>query len=204
MEEDFAVPICLSSEGNIKVGRVWTFSLPSFVTCPGASPWCRKHCYAWRFEKLRPNCRRGYIRNLALSLQPDRFVTHVLKSLPESASLVRIHVGGDYYSQEYCEAWESICQARPDTLFWSYTRSWNARILLPSLERLRQQTNLQLFASTDPDMPLPPAHWRAAFIEIDPRANGIPCRHQQGEVASCLECGYCFNEHAGNVVFKVH
>ena len=78
MEEDFAVPICISSEGNIKVGRVWTFSLPSFVTCPGASPWCRKHCYAWRFEKLRPNCRRGYIRNLALSLQPDRFVEHVL------------------------------------------------------------------------------------------------------------------------------
>ena len=117
----------------------------------------------------------------------------MLRSLVGSEMCIRDSVGGDYYSQEYCEAWESICQARPDTLFWSYTRSWNARILLPSLERLRQQTNLQLFASTDPDMPLPPAHWRAAFIEIDPRANGIPCRHQQGEVASCLECGYCFH-----------
>ena len=204
MEEDFAVPICISSAGNIKVGRVWTFSLPSFVTCPGASPWCRKHCYAWRFEKLRPNCRRGYIRNLALSLQPDRFVEHVLKSLPEDAPLVRIHVGGDFYSAEYARNWVEICQARPHSLFWSYTRSWNAPILLPSLELLRQQTNLQLFASTDPDMPLPPETWRAAFIELAPRATGIPCRHQQGEVASCLECGYCFNEHTGNVVFKVH
>ena len=204
MEEDFAVPICLSSEGNIKVGRVWTFSLPSFVTCPGASPWCRKHCYAWRFEKLRPNCRRAYVCNLALSLQPDRFVEHVLESLPEDAPLVRIHVGGDYYSSEYTAAWQRICEARPNTHFWAYTRSWNVRMLKSPLENIREQANLQLFASTDPDMPLPPEAWRAAFIAIDPRATGVPCRHQQGEVASCLECGYCFNEHAGNVVFKVH
>ena len=53
-------------------------------------------------------------------------------------------------------------------------------------------------------MPHPPSGWRTAFVDIDPRANGMPCRHQQGEVDSCLECGYCFNEHTGNVVFKVH
>ena len=51
MEQDFAVPLCLSM-GNTKVGRVWTFSLPSFVTCPGASAWCRQHCYAARFEQI--------------------------------------------------------------------------------------------------------------------------------------------------------
>ncbi len=204
MEEDFAVPLCISSAGNTKVGRVWTFSLPSFVTCPGASVWCRKHCYAWRFERLRPNCRQAYVRNLALSLKPDRFVAHVLESLPEDAPLVRIHVGGDYYAPEYCKAWAWICQARPNTHFWSYTRSWNIRLLQTPLEHLRQQANLQLFASTDPDMPDPPENWRAAFIEVDPRATGVPCRHQQGEVGSCLECGYCFNKHVGNVVFKVH
>ena len=204
MEEDFAIPLCISNAGNSKVGRVWTFSLPSVVTCPGASSWCRQHCYAARFERLRASCRRAYIRNFALSLDPERFVAHVLKSLPEDAPLVRIHVAGDYYSHEYCDAWGSICQARPDTLFWSYTRSWNIPVMLPSLEQLRQQPNLQLFASTDTDMPHPPAGWRTAFVDIDPRANGMPCRHQQGKVDSCLECGYCFNEHTGNVVFKVH
>lgn len=204
MEQDFAVPLCLSNMGNSKVGRVWTFSLPSFVTCPGASAWCRGHCYAWRFERLRPNCRRAYVRNLALSLEPDRFVAHVLNSLPEDAPLVRVHVGGDYYSKEYLDSWQDICEARPDTRFWSYTRSWSVATLRPALEQLRALPNDQLFASVDPDMTLSPEHWRTAFIEIDPRASGMPCRHQNGQVDSCLECGYCFREQAGNVVFKIH
>ena len=124
MEQEFAVPLCLSSDGNSKVGRVWTFSLPSIVTCPGASAWCREHCYARRLEQLRPNCRRAYIRNLALSLEPDRFVAEVLQSLPEDAPLVRVHVGGDWYSPEYTQGWRRICEARPKSIFWAYTRCW--------------------------------------------------------------------------------
>ncbi len=201
--EQVDVPLCMAL-GNTKVGKVWTFSLPSFVTCPGASPWCRNHCYAWRLERLRPSCRRAYTRNLTLSLYPEHFVKHVLESLPENAPLVRIHVGGDFYSPEYAQSWIEVCQARPETCFWGYTRSWAAPMILPRLETLRAASNLQLFGSVDPDMPLPPEGWRTAFIEIDPRADGTPCRHQQGKVESCLECGYCFREREGNVVFKVH
>ena len=205
MEQEFSVPLYLYlALGNRKVGRVWTFSLPSFVTCPGASTWCRQHCYARRFEQLRPNCRQAYVRNLALSLEPERFAAHVLGSLPEDAPQVRIHVGGDYYSREYIDSWLRICQARPEAQFWSYTRSWSVTALQPNLVRLQALPNLQLFASSDPDMPPPPEGWRAAFVECDPRASGMPCKYQQGQVHSCLECGYCFRERAGNVVFKVH
>jgi len=203
MEHELAVPLCLGI-GNNKVGRVWTFSLPSFVTCPGASSWCRQHCYAWRFERLRPNCHRAYLRNLALSLEPERFVSHVLDSLPEDAALVRVHVGGDYYSPEYCQAWYRICEARPETQFWAYTRSYAVATLRPALEQLRALPNLAMFASVDPDMPAPPEGWRLAFIETDPRASGLRCRHQHGQAESCLECGYCFRPDGGNVVFKVH
>ena len=203
MKQELAVPLCLPL-GNSKVGRVWTFSLPSFVTCPGASAWCRQHCYAARLERLRPNCRLAYVRNLALSLEPDKFVTHVLNSLPEDAPLVRIHVGGDYYSEEYALSWSRICRARTSSQFWAYTRSWTATSLRPALEQLRALENLQVFASVDPEMQLPPNGWRVAFLDIDARASGMPCRQQQGQVESCLECGYCFRPNGGNVVFKVH
>ena len=203
MLQEFAVPLCLA-QGNSKVGRVWTFSLPGFVTCPGASDWCRQHCYAARLERLRPNCRTAYVRNLALSLDPERFVEHVLDALPEDAPLVRVHVGGDYYGPEYIAAWQHICTSRHQTTFWAYTRSWNVPSLATPLSSLRGLDNMILFASTDPGMLLPPDGWRTAFINIDPRASGMPCRHQQGEVDSCLECGYCFHGNAGNVVFKVH
>ena len=203
MVEGLEIPICLPV-GNIKVGKVYTFSLPSFVTCPGASNWCRTHCYAARIERLRPNSRRAYARNLALSLDPGRFTAHLLDSLPEDAPLVRVHVGGDFHSREYCESWIDVCKARPRTEFWSYTRSWSVKTLLPILEQLRLLPNVQLFASVDADMPLPPEDWRTAFLAIDPRSSGIRCRHQQGEVESCLECGYCFRKADGNVIFKVH
>ncbi len=197
------VPLCIP-EGNSKVGNVRTFSLPAYATCPGASAWCLKHCYAARIERIRPNCRMAYARNLALSLDPETFVHRMLKSLPEDTPLVRIHVGGDLYSIDYIQAWEEICHARPLTRFWSYTRSWTLSKMLPLLERLKDLPNVQLFASVDTDMPMPPMGWRKAFIAIDHRAEGIHCPHQQGKAESCLECGYCFKNNRGDVIFTVH
>ena len=195
--------LCLPS-GNSKVGKVRTFSLPAYATCPGASAWCLKNCYAARIERLRPNCHTAYSRNLTLSLLPDTFVSNMVESLPEDTPLVRIHVGGDFYCQDYIQAWEEICRARPWTRFWSYTRSWTLNRMLPSLERLRDLPNIQLFASTDPDMPLPPNGWRKAYINKDFRAEGIHCPHQQGKAGSCLSCGYCFKDRLGDVIFTVH
>jgi hypothetical protein len=203
MNQEFDVPLCLAL-GNQKVGRVWTFSLPSLVTCPGASPWCREHCYARRLERFRTNCRQAYLRNLTLSQEPDHLVNKVLASLPEDAKHMRIHVGGDFYSAAYIRAWITICEARPHTRFGAYTRSWVVPELLPSLEQLRALPNVELFASTDPDMSLPPEGWRIAFIADDPRAKGLVCPHQQGLLPSCLTCGYCLRSRPGNVIFNVH
>lgn len=203
MQEEFDVPLCLAL-GNNKVGRVWTFSQPSVITCPGASIWCQEHCYARRLERFRVNCRQAYLRNLALSHEPSKLVEKVLTTLPEDAQHMRIHVGGDFYEVQYVRAWLTICQARPDTQFWAYTRSWNVPELLPGLERLRALPNVELFGSTDRNMSLPPNGWRAAFIEGDFRASGLVCPHQQGLLPSCLACGYCLRPRQGNVVFKTH
>ena len=201
--ELFEPSLCLP-EGNTKVGNVRTFSLPAYATCPGASAWCLKNCYAARIERIRPNCRTAYSRNLTLSLLPDTFVSLMLKSLPEDTPLVRIHVGGDFYCQDYIQAWEEICRARFLTRFWSYTRSWTLSKMLPFLERLKDLPNFQLFASCDPDMPMPPKGWRTAYINRDFRAEGLHCPHQQGRAESCLTCGYCFQDHSGDVIFTVH
>jgi hypothetical protein len=190
--------------GNTKIGRALTFSLPSRLTCPGASPWCLRRCYAFRYERLRPFCLDAYGRNLSLSLDTDKFVQTMVAMLPRGLRAVRIHVSGDYYSAAYSAAWIRICQARPDSLFWSYTRAWSVPAILPSIEALRSLTNVRLFASCDVTMPLPPAGWRTAFIEEDPRAQGMLCKKQQGHVESCLTCGYCLFSDTGHVVFKVH
>ena len=190
--------------GNRKVGKIPTFSLPSRLTCPGASAWCIEHCYARRFERLRAFCRMGYSRNLILSWDTERFVSTMLDQIPPDLSCFRIHVSGDYYDAPYCQAWQRICLARPCVRFYAYTRSWVVPELGPALEQLRALRNVALLASTDLTMPPPPEGWRAAFVEGDPRASGIECREQNGRSDSCLSCRYCFMPGAGNVVFRVH
>lgn len=190
--------------GNIKVGPILTFSLPSRFSCPGASAWCMRHCYAARFERIWPNCRRAYSRNLVLSWNAQRFVRVMLRCIPRDLHFLRIHVSGDFHSAPYADAWTAIARKRPHTQFWAYTRSWCVPSMLPALERLRALGNVHLFASLDPDMPDPPPGWRVAYLDIDPRAQGVPCLHQHGQAKSCYECRYCFRPGKGNVVFKVH
>lgn len=197
------VPLCVG-KGNGKLGDVLTFSLPSTATCPGASPWCLNHCYAWRLERIRPNCRRAYKRNEALTLDSDEFVERILEMIPEFAACFRIHVGGDFHSSQYIDSWNRICSARPHVRFWAYTRSWILPSLRWPLESLRRLENVQIFGSTDPTMGRPPATWRVAFIDCDLQANGMPCKEQHNQAQSCLDCGYCFHQTRGNVVFEVH
>ena len=124
--------------------------------------------------------------------------------LPRILPCMRLHVSGDFWSAEYISSWIAICKAFPQTLFWAYTRSWIVSDLRARLETLRALENVQLFASTDPAMRQPPADWRTAFIDRDSKATGVLCPQQQGTTDSCLNCGYCFSEKTGHVIFKVH
>ena len=189
---------------NAKIGRVPSFSLPSFASCPVTTPWCRRWCYARKYERRRSACQSAYTRNLALALDPARFVPAMLEALPPRLPCMRLHVSGDFFSPAYADAWTLICRSRPQTRFWAYTRAWLAPDIAPALERLRALPNVEIFASVDPDMPLPPPGWRVAYLAEDARAQGAPCREQNGSADSCRACGYCYAQHAGDVVFSRH
>jgi hypothetical protein len=190
-------------EGTSKVGEALTFSLPSRETCPGASTWCLRYCYAQRYERLRPNCRGSYAANLRLAQDPEGFADRMIGVLPRITPFFRLHVSGDFFSAAYAAAWVRICESFPNTRFWSYTRSWAAKELLGPLEQLRDLPNVQLLASCDPTMPLPPEGWRVAFVSTDSRSTGPLCGHQAGTQENCLVCGYCLKRHHGHVIFGV-
>ena len=44
-------------------------------------------------------------------------------SLPPNAGIVRIHVAGDFFSQQYMEAWYTVALLNPSVLFYAYTKS---------------------------------------------------------------------------------
>jgi len=43
--------------------------------------------------------------------------------LPKNAGIIRIHVGGDFFNQEYFDAWVKMSDANPNVLFYAYTKS---------------------------------------------------------------------------------
>ena len=44
-------------------------------------------------------------------------------SLPKDAGIVRIHVAGDFFNEEYMHAWYAVALNNPNTLFYAYTKS---------------------------------------------------------------------------------
>lgn len=43
-------------------------------------------------------------------------------SMPGNLGICRIHVGGDFFSQEYFDAWIKLAEANQDRLFYGYTK----------------------------------------------------------------------------------
>lgn len=47
----------------------------------------------------------------------------LLASLPKDAGIIRIHSAGDFFHIRYFDAWIEVAKARPNTLFYAYTKA---------------------------------------------------------------------------------
>lgn len=181
-----------SGKGTGKLGPMMQYSrtqgLPkSGGTCPGASAACISWCYVNRITTQYPNSKRRYALNA---------VSEIPQDVPYKGKY-RIHVSGDFDTVGYIRGWVEMIKSRPAVQFAAYTRSWNVKRLRADLEILRELPNMQLFASGDESMPVPPEHWRHATDVPTPGKRFIPCPEQTGRVKNCNECGICYN--AGEV-----
>jgi len=199
----------LLSDGNSKLGTMWNFSVPSLrpfrpvdieKTCPGATPWCERWCYAKRdlFEtKPVLECHQRWLEE---SLKPD-FVQRMVDFIRERRrkTPIRIHVAGDFYNPEYAGKWLEICKTLPDWKFYAYTRSWRIPEIRERLEELRRLPNFVLYASTDEDTGEPPPGWLEAGICTTYSMGARVCPHDaqllrgipKEKAIKCDTCLYC-------------
>jgi hypothetical protein len=193
------------SKGNLKIGRVKSFSLPCGKSCPGASVWCKQHCYGKKAERQYNATRAAYLRNMYNTNNLNAWLKNMLVLVPEHTDLFRLHVAGDLFSAPYIRAWAKLVKARPNTKFWGYTRSWAHSRYNKALDVLRSMDNMTLFASVDESMGvLPDTSWRVAYVNGTPGQTGVPCPQQKGKVANCRACGICFNGAECSVIFDKH
>lgn len=115
------------------VYRVLGFGIPadySFEggnTCPGASA-CRAVCYAKQGRYIMAGVKNARLHNLNFFLEKGalNFITAAhadLTRLVKRYNVVRIHDSGDFFSQEYLDAWKVIAAYFPATVFYAYTKS---------------------------------------------------------------------------------
>lgn len=214
-------PVFLLGMGNRKLGEaIYTFTLPAVRTCPGRSKLCEKVCYALR-GRLRLALDGGrYESKYQASLAPD-FVDRMTREIQSrGCSIVRVHVGGDFYSPEYTRKWAEIVKRCPQTRFFAYTRSWRIAEIRKELDRLARLKNIRVWFSCDRDTGWPTKvgkRIRIAYMAADDndvpaatpdlvfrvkrktvvkKIGGLVCPVENGSGAkkhtSCQKCGLCW------------
>ena len=120
-------------------GIVYEWNLPSGFTCPFAMECLVKvdrhtgkfdnkskayRCYSAMQERF-PAVRNHRWANFDFLRDGGK------PEIPKKAEAVRIHMSGDFYSQDYFNMWLDICNENPKIEFWAYTKSlkyWVKRI----------------------------------------------------------------------------
>lgn len=138
-------------KGNAKLqslgGVVYTFSLPSGWSCPSAKDCLSKavlengkyhiedgkhtqfRCFSATQEVVYTAVREQRQFNYNLLLQHKNsaidMAALISESLPDKATVIRIHVGGDFFNEEYMAAWIMVALLNPEKTFYAYTKSLN-------------------------------------------------------------------------------
>jgi hypothetical protein len=133
-----------------------TFGLPAGkdFSCPGATSVCESVCYAGKLEKLFKGVKTNLLHNWDLLKDADLQTMYTLLSemiaefktdcvKKDAPMLFRIHWDGDFFNDDYTNAWRMVIEEQPDIQFWVYTRVKSAALILKDIP------NLSLYFSTD-------------------------------------------------------
>ena len=185
------------SKGNLKLAKhVKIFDLPAVQSCPNAKD-CAKQCYARKAEKIYPGVLPARMRNFRLAKEaPEVLKNQILKEL-KPGDVVRLHSSGDMYSQSYVDMWTEIAKARPNTIFYTYTKTEG----MFDFSRLKALPNFNIVSSL--------VNGKINFgpeeeIKITAKETGFPiCPCKKGNKVVCgLDCVLCQSE--PNVLFIKH
>lgn len=89
-------------------------------------PQCRFRCFSASQEALFTKVynRRLHNSRMIKKLKTVEMISSgLLSSMPKDIGICRIHVGGDFISQSHFNAWLKVAKARPDVLFYAYTKA---------------------------------------------------------------------------------
>ena len=192
------------SLGNVKLGTIPQFNLTPVKSCLNCSE-CQKYCYALKSYRQYPSTRAAWDKNLHVCSNDLDTFKHEMRDFLTiySPKYFRLHSAGDFFSQDYLDAWIQIIKEFPDITFLAYTKSYDY------LKFNDIPGNFKLFFSIEPNSEMPKEKYHCikhAYIESDNRINNsfvCPATIKEHKKITCDKCLRCFNGNK-NVVFNLH
>ena len=89
-------------------------------------PETKFRCFAASAEAVYPSVRKARWHNYDLLREAkslDNMAALILGSIPKKAGIIRIHVSGDFFNEQYFKAWVHVAKLRPEVIFYAYTTS---------------------------------------------------------------------------------
>jgi hypothetical protein len=123
--------------------KVYSFDILSGHSCPFANECLSKvvetpeghriqdgsntefRCFSASQEVIYTNVRKLRSANFSelKGLTTEEMCSALTAAMPKNLGVCRIHVAGDFFNQNYFNAWLAIALANPDKLFYAYTKS---------------------------------------------------------------------------------
>jgi hypothetical protein len=161
----------LLSKGNAKLGEsIFGWTLQAIHTCPGRTETCSRWCFAshGRFCTTQMEARNRWRLSQA---KKAGFVDAMSSEIYRRGVLiVRVHIGGDFFSPRYVQKWIEIAARHPAVRFFAYSRSWRTEAIRPLLYAWGSLPNVRLWLSADRDSGIPrdvPEGIRVAWLQVD-------------------------------------
>ena len=125
---------------------VAVFEMANIDEISGSCPMHCNDCYCDCGFYNMPSVKSGLIMKLVLVRFHLDFVKRAIMAQIEADSIAqcRIHASGDFFSNEYVDAWHEIASRFPNTIFWTYTKTEYA------IERFSNLENLTIVPSITP------------------------------------------------------
>lgn len=178
----------LGNGSDLIVKGKWS-GMPMFSLTLEERATCPKSCHHWRDcygnnMGFAHRFQHGKALELKLSMELDK-----LAEKYRNGFVVRLHVLGDFYSEEYAQLWAAKLRRYPNLHVFGYT----AR---PSGDPIRAEIALMNLVFRD-------RCWIRLSQKVDtgsqllaietPSSNAITCPQQTGKTEACVTCGLCWS-----------
>lgn len=111
------------SQGNTKMGKIQSVSLPPITTCRKGCA-CAKKCYAAKLARLRSNVSQAYERNLHILTEDPESYWMQVKVAVATSRYFRFHVSGDIVDMEYLREMVEIANQFKNTDILCFTKKY--------------------------------------------------------------------------------